>query len=277
MARTPELPSAEAVMNRLGEISQTTVDFKLKGARNTRTGLESYAKGVTPWQGFDNELFSRKITVQGLFDVPSTTAIIDRISTPVAKIGEKYGITIITPNKRDQNQKGHDLQPHFTMQFPHFGKDTDPNIIRVMRDKLSRPDSELQQAAKKLQGEIIPFDKLVLAGSMFYICVGDPTRSERTFASFWDIDEARTTINTIFKNVTPPLENPIYNDIIHSGIGRIVKINKSANWDGFADEVYATVGQQLQSYPIEAKIGSTYVGDPVIQALSVNANLINQR
>ena len=269
MTRT-ELPIAENVMAKLDKIS----GFQPKVVQNTASGLVAYGNGeVSIWPGFNHELFSRKITILAEFDERSADEIKRRVTKPLQDLATKYGITL-------SSAMNGDLPPHLTVQFPHFpeGIESEGKDKGLVTEKTQEIVGAIADDSQSLVGSIVPFDRLVLAGSQIYMCIGRPTKDEKTFKQYWDMLEAREKINAVLDRESA-LENPKYDDIIHSVIGRITAINDDVDprkLSEFAAEAYTTVGQDLAETPISARIGSIYVGPINDYVNRVNPHLLHR-
>lgn len=265
MARTPEIPGADLVIANLDTVTGLNNAIKGKVTKNTANGLDTYRVGIKEgWQGFPGEVFDRKITILSEFDEATADAVRERISLPIKDIAQKHGIKTSIPGVND-------LPPHVTLLFPHYAEGTDPETI-ARNNELLLP--QLKEATEGLEGSAVPFDRLVAAGPMIYMCVGDPTRSEASFGSFWDLTTKRQKSTAVFNASPVAMENPSYDDIIHSVVARIVGV-RPGNLEAFAEEVYKKIAEPLHRDPIEAVIGSVYIGSGADQVNSVNSELLH--
>ena len=265
MAKYIELPSADRVETRL----TTVYSLPKKVRSNTDAGLVAYQTGNVPhWPGYKRELFGRKITFLAEFDETSAAQIRTRIQQPLTEIASHHGIDLIT-SLPGNLPPYFDLPPHLTVQFPHFVPKTDLARIQEVTTAVT---TQTSAAAKNLEGAVVPFDTLVLAGPQLYICAGRPTRSRQAFANFWNILDTRDKINTVLDPI-PDLENPPYDDIIHSVAGRVIGTH-NPNYSAFEVEANATVRHDLTENPIDAVVGRVYVGPITDYVNRVNPQLL---
>jgi hypothetical protein len=265
MAKSIELPSADRVETRLN----TVYSLPEKVRSNTDAGLAAYQTANVPhWPGYKKELFGRKITFLAEFDETSAAQIRTRIQQPLTEIASYHGINLLTSLPGDLPPY-FDLPPHFTVQFPHFVPGTE---LATIQEVTTAVTTQTSTAAENLEGAVVPIDTLVLAGPQLYICAGRPTRSRQAFANFWKILDTRDKINAVLDPV-PILENPSYDDIIHSVAGRVIGTN-NPNYSAFEVEANATVRHNLTKDPIDAVVGRVYVGPITDYIDAVNPQLL---
>lgn len=229
--------------------------FDAKLARNKASGMAAFTTGeYKPYEGVFPEKMGEQFVLMLMLDDGSKADIAEQVVNPIRSLADKYAIPATFA--------GHgDLPSHVTLDVGNFSGMT-PDEITASREWLASSSSHMEQLSRIASGLTFTMNELVLAPNS-YICAGTFDDEQGAPFKIRKIAEeimARAPKSESTGTITPPYP---YNDIFHSSIFRLTGHAGPEKLTAFAEETYATVGQELRENPVTITATGIRRGKPI--------------
>ncbi|GEM_PF-6586173 len=242
-------------------VTEMQREYAAKISANRAAGLKKFESGkYTPFTGFPVKKFSKICDFTLELDPQSQLQIAERVVNPLQELAKKYEISAIFPNKGDQ-------PVHVAFENGLFPANIPEEQIKFVIQWLESSKSHIGRISKILTKLTFKHDTLVMAAPTSYICAGEFGNEQGS------IYRARMAIETIMGKAAGKLENEFgegavsgivgdkrYHDIFHTSVMRITREVPASQLIPFAQEAYATIGEDLKREPLQITVSSVYVG-----------------
>jgi hypothetical protein len=226
--------------------------YLLKIERNRVNASHAFATGeYTPFKGFDSGKFGNSFTTVLEFDRDSRQEIDERVIGPLVELSRKHNIPAVFAGREDQPS-------HVTLE-PGVFKDMSEEDKGVVSEYLTSNKSHLALVAKVLNGLRYHFDTLVIAPASF-ICAsqfndeqGAPYRARHLIEKIM-LDSLTSAARPLGRPLSGTLMPESFDDIFHSTISRLTGMAGADSLARYAEEAYATIGEDLRKKPIIARV-----------------------
>lgn len=243
-------------------IAKMQADYSAKLAKNKENGKRALETNeFRPYDGVSGKYMEQQFYAMLMLDHESARIIDERAIKPIGEIARKYDIPSIFAAKGD-------LPPHISIDVGNFD-DLTPEQEKFARDWLMSPSSHLKTLIPILTGIKIHLDALVVAPNI-YVCSskfdeeqGGPYKARRIIekAMRRAVDVTTGAIKEPMKgHIGPPYR---YDDILYVSLGRVIDHAPTSALKSFLDEVYSTVGADIEKDPLVVTTAGVYEGRSV--------------
>lgn len=241
-------------------VAQEQAAYTAKIDRNKAEGLKVFSSGEIPlFTGWSVEKHSgRTFDTILLLDEPSQSLITDRVVKPLHQLAQAHHITAVYPGIGDS-------PTHVVLQPGRF-TNLSPEQIEAIKTYLASNKSHLNMLADILKGLTFHHDTLVIAAPTTCICAGQfdaeqggAFRARRIVEKIIGrgLGNLKATSQQQIEGTFTPND---YHDIFHSSVMRFTQKAPPANLMTFAQEAYATIGEDLKRNPLPVTIAHLYRG-----------------
>lgn len=241
-------------------VDQMRLEYAAKIKNNKDAGLAAFTSGeYKPFRGFSIEKFQKICDFTLELDDVSQEQIAGRIVDPLQKLAEKYGIPSIFPNRGDQ-------PAHVAFENGLF-ENIPSDQMEFVLGWFASNQSHLRRISKILTGLTFNHDKLILGAPTTYICAGEVGNEQGVMY------RTRMAIEEIIGKAAKKLQfefgeqmigtvtgDKRYRDIFHTSVMRLTGQASSSSLLPFAEEAYATVGEDLRRDPLPVTVSNVYIG-----------------
>jgi hypothetical protein len=259
-------------IKKAAEVYSVQKGYTEKLQANLTAADKAIASGqFTPFAGIDAKRYADLFEIKLELTQESQEAIRTRVTTPLKRIAEKYGIPAIFAGEIDQ-------EPHVILdvgRFTNIPPEQKAEIIRAMQ--ATKPTSEggkvshLAWTADILKGVSFDLDTLVIGAPNSYICAS--VVDEKQGAAY----KARKIFNKAIRKFQPdrsgfdedsaPKIGPHYAtgyyNILHVSVAKLTGLATPEKLTAFRDEAYASIGRELKKQPIPITVENVYLGTSV--------------
>lgn len=254
-------------------IGRMQADYSAKIDRNREAGRKAFASGdYKPFKGFPVEQWKNLFGIGFELDEASQQAVIDRVSRPMKKLADQYGVPSIFAGIGD-------LPPHVTLDVGTF-KDIPSDKVYLIDDWLLSNKSHLQWLSNILRGLTFHMDTIVVAPNS-YICAGkfDDEQGAPYRARMAIEKMMQRSFQNLEKVIGAPLTGSFappyrYDDILHTSVSRVTEKAPSSALLRYANEVYASIGADLMREPIPVTVASVTNGRAADFIASIKPELL---